>query len=171
VLKLYKTLHSAIDLVIFCILATMVIIVSVQIFTRFVLFYSLPWSEESSRYLFAYLILLGACVGVREGNQICIDIIDTFVKGKSARTLAIIQYLIQITAVSILFYSSLMLIQVGARQISPAMGLKMSTVYMCLPIGFTLIFMEMVVKLACLITGHLPLPGDDQSGDAEAMQP
>lgn len=166
-LSLYRTLHKIIDLVLFAILAAMVAIVSVQIFTRFVLFYSLPWSEELSRYLFAYLILLGACVGVRENNQISIDIIDNFVRGRSARVLAVIQYLVQIVTVAVLFYSAMMLIQVGARQISPAMGLKMSYIYMCFPIGFTLILIELLVKLAGAVSGRLPLPGQAPSAEAE----
>ena len=157
-LTLYKTLHKTIDLVLFAILAAMVIIVSVQIFTRFVLFYSLPWSEELSRYLFAYLILLGACVGVRENNQICIDIIDNFVRGRSARYLAVFQYLVQIAAVAILFYSALMLMKVGARQISPAMGVKMSWIYLCFPVGFTLILIELAVKTVGTVMGRIPLP-------------
>ena len=166
-LSFYKTLHKVIDLVLFVILAAMVVIVSVQIFTRFVLFYSLPWSEELSRYLFAYLILLGACVGVRENNQISIDIIDNFVQGRQARILALVQYLVQIAAVVILFYSSLMLIKVGARQVSPAMGLKMSLIYMCFPIGFSLILIELAVKTVGVISGRLPLPGgrtDEEAG-------
>ena len=166
-LKFYQTLHRVIDVILFTILATMVIIVSVQIFTRFVLFYSLPWSEELSRYLFAYLILLGACVGVRENNQIVIDVIDNFVTGNKARVLTIFQILVQIVAVVILFYCSLMLIKVGARQVSPAMGLKMSYIYMCFPIGFILILLELMVKAAAAITGRLPLAGQSKSEEAE----
>lgn len=169
-LSLYNTLHKVIDLVLFAILAAMVAIVSVQIFTRFVLFYSLPWSEELSRYLFAYLILLGACVGVRENNQISIDIIDNFVKGDQARLLAIAQYLVQIITVVILFYSSLMLMKVGARQISPAMGLKMSHIYMCFPLGFSLILIELSVKTIGAVMGKLPLPGQHQNEEVEGRE-
>ena len=169
-LSLYKTLHKVIDLVLFAILASMVVIVSVQIFTRFVLFYSLPWSEELSRYLFAYLILLGACVGVRENNQISIDVIDNFVKGNNARILAIFQYVVQIAVVAILFYSSLMLMKVGARQVSPAMGLKMSLIYMCFPIGFSLIIIELLVKTAGTVMGGIPLPEGPGKEEAEGRE-
>lgn len=169
-LNLYKTMHKVIDVVLFAILAAMVTIVSVQIFTRFVFFYSLPWSEELSRYLFAYLILLGACVGVRENNQIAIDIIDNFVKEDKVRVLAIVQYLVQIITVAILFYSSLMLMKVGARQISPAMGLKMSHIYMCFPIGFILILIELSVKTIGVVMGKLPLPGQRQKEEAEGRE-
>ena len=151
-------MHGVIDLVLFGILAAMVIIVSAQIVTRYVFFYSLPWSEELSRYLFAYLIFLGACVGVRENNQICIDIIDNFVKGKGAKALVIFQYLVQIAAVCFLFYAAMKLLKVGVRQLSPAMGLRMSWVYMCFPIGFTLILIEMTVKLVGTVLGKIPIP-------------
>ena len=169
-LRLYKTMHKAVDLVLFAILAAMVAIVTVQIFTRFVLFYSLPWSEELSRYLFAHLILLGACVGVRENNQISIDIIDNFVKGRNARFLAVFQCLAQIAAVAILFHSSLMLMKIGARQISPAMGLKMSLIYTCFPIGFGLILIELAVKTVGAASGKLSPAGSPQNESTEGRE-
>jgi TRAP-type C4-dicarboxylate transport system permease small subunit len=97
------------------------------------------------------MVLLGACVGVRNENQIVIDVIDAFVKNKNYRwALAVIQYAIQITAVCFLFYSSVTLVQLGARQRSTALPLLMSTVYMCFPIGYSLILLELVVKFVNL---------------------
>ncbi len=151
---LYRALHRVVDVVLFVILAAMVAIVSVQIFTRFVLFYSLPWSEELSRYLFAYLILLGACVGVREKNQICIDIIDNFVRGRALKPLELFRYIVQLVTVSILLYSSLQLLKVGARQLSPAMGVPMSGIYLCFPIGFGLVLLELLVKTCAVLAGN-----------------
>jgi TRAP-type C4-dicarboxylate transport system permease small subunit len=166
----YKTLHKVIDIILFTILAAMVTIVTAQIFTRFILFYSLPWSEELSRYLFAYLILLGACVGVREKNQIAIDVIDNFIKGNKAAVLAVIQNLIQIAVIIILFYSSLKLMKVGARQMSPAMGVKMSLIYLCFPIGFSLIFLELSLNTAAAIAKVLSLFKPHNSQQAEGRQ-
>ncbi len=163
--SVYKKLHRVIDLGLFGILAAMVVIVTMQIITRFVFFYSLPWSEELSRYLFAYLILVGACVGVRENNQISIDIIDNVVLGRAARPLALFQYLVQIVAVCFLFYAAMMLLKVGARQLSPAMGLRMSWVYMCFPIGFTLILIELLVKFVGTALGRIPVPSDHKSDE------
>jgi TRAP-type C4-dicarboxylate transport system permease small subunit len=100
------------------------------------------------------MVLIGASVGVRNENQIVIDVIDMFVKGRNARkALAVFQYVIQIIAVVLLLYSSITLVQLGARQRSTALAVLMSKVYMCFPIGYSLILIEQSIKFISLLLG------------------
>ena len=144
---IYNALHKAIRFILFAILSFMVIVVTMQIVCRYVFFYSLSWSEELSRYLFVWLILMGAGFGIAENNAICIDIIETIAKGKFKRAIHLIQYVLSLVAVCVLFYSSILLMQLGTRQISPAMNVPMSMVYLCMPIGFILMIFELIIKI------------------------
>ena len=45
-------------------LIVMMVVIVVQVFTRYVIFYSLPWSEELSRYLFVFIVVCGINVAV-----------------------------------------------------------------------------------------------------------
>ncbi len=148
---LYKGIHKIIRLVLLVILSLMVIIVTAQIICRYIFFYSLSWSEELSRYLFAWLILIGACLGIEDRSSICIDVIENVTSGKTKKYIHILQYVISIIAVVILFFSACKLTQLGARQMSPAMGVKMSIIYVCMPIGFILMFLENVIKIIQII--------------------
>ncbi len=146
--KLYKIFQKTIDILLFLLLTVTVISISVQVFTRFVLFYSVSWTEELARYCFIYMVFLGACVGVRDGKQIVLDVIDNFLKGEKAKkTLEIFQYGTQIVAVCLLMWSSIAFLPFGLRQNSIALPILMSTIYICLPIGYGLILLESVIKV------------------------
>lgn len=144
---LYSSLHKAIRGILFAILTLMVIIVTMQILVRHVFFYSLSWSEELSRYLFAWLIMVGACLGIEDRSSICIDVIENLTSGKAKKLIHVLQYVFSLIAIGIMFFASIKFVQLGTRQLSPAMAIPMAFIYICFPIGFVLMALENIVKL------------------------
>ena len=61
----------------------MMTVIFVQTLTRYVVFYSIPWSEELSRYLYVTLTLIGVNLAVTSKQLVRIDIIDQYLKGKN----------------------------------------------------------------------------------------
>lgn len=51
-------------------LLAMIIVVFLQVFFRYVVHYSLPWSEELARYLMTWVVFVGASMGARDGVHI-----------------------------------------------------------------------------------------------------
>ena len=64
-------------------MVVMMTVIFVQTMTRYVVFYSIPWSEELSRYLYVTLTLMGVNLAVTSKQLVRIDIIDNFVKGNT----------------------------------------------------------------------------------------
>ena len=55
--------------------AILVIPVSLQIFSRYTeLIPSYIWTEEMARFLFVWMVMIGAMVGVREGSHFAVDV-------------------------------------------------------------------------------------------------
>ena len=57
-------------------LVVIVLVICAQTFFRYVVFKSLSWSEEVSRFLFAILVSGGICIGIQRDSLIRVDIID-----------------------------------------------------------------------------------------------
>lgn len=129
------------------ILVIMVCAVSLQILTRYVFFYSLSWTEELSRYMFAWLIFLGASIGVGEVIEIRIDFVESVLKSNGRRVLNIFQDLVSLGVSIVFIVSSLQIIKLGAYQLSPALQIKMSYVYICIPIGMVLVGYELISRI------------------------
>ncbi|MGQ0676547.1 MAG: TRAP transporter small permease [Rhodospirillales bacterium] len=70
--------------------AILIIPVSLQIFSRFTgLIPAYIWTEEMARFLFIWMIMIGANVGVREGTHFVVDIFPRLTpRGEAALNLA-----------------------------------------------------------------------------------
>lgn len=116
----------------------MMTVIFVQTLTRYVVFYSIPWSEELSRYLYVTLTLIGVNLAVTSKQLVRIDIIDQYLKGKNGLHLKMLRELLAVLITVVFFYSSFGMIDVSQYQTSPAMGLSMQVMYSILGIGFFL---------------------------------
>ena len=115
----------------------MMTVIFVQTVTRYVVFYSIPWSEELSRYLYVTLTLLGLNLAITCKQLVRIDIIDGFLAGRvSGKVLNIVRQILALLICIIFFYSSFGMIDVSQYQTSPAMGISMQVMYVILGIGF-----------------------------------
>ena len=85
----FGRLQSAVNALTAVILVAIMVIILVQTFTRYVIFYSIPWSEEASRYLFVAMILLGINIGISQNLMVRIDIIDNFLPSGVKKAFAI----------------------------------------------------------------------------------
>mgnify|MGYP004598551153 FL=1 len=126
-------------------LLMMIGVVFLQTFCRFVIFKSLTWSEELSRYLFVAVIALGITLASTDHLFVKIEIIDGYLKGKAKYIVDMIRKGIAIFVSVIFMYSGFKLIEIGGYQISPAMGIPMSILYGIVFVGFVMNFLALVV--------------------------
>ncbi len=68
--RLLRGLDGILDRVTLLLLTILLVVVGAQIFARYVLNHSLFWSEELARYLFIYLVFLGAAIVLRREGHI-----------------------------------------------------------------------------------------------------
>ncbi|RKL61836.1 TRAP transporter small permease [Thermoanaerobacteraceae bacterium SP2] len=99
-----------------------------------------PWTEELSRYLMIWIALLGGAVIVRESGHIGIDIFISFIKSRKAKQIIVtLNYICTILVGIIMLYYGIYVTLENFEQISPALRIAFSWVYMSLPISGTLI--------------------------------
>ena len=120
------------------VLLLMVGVVFLQTFCRFVIFQSLSWSEELSRYLFVVIIVLGMNLAISKHLFVRIEIIDNYLKGKAKMVMNVVRQLIMMFTNMIFVYSAYKLIIVSGYQTSPAMGMPMSILYALIFVGYIL---------------------------------
>lgn len=136
--KVFNTIQKICSFIVSLALLSMIAVVFLQTFCRFVIFRSLPWSEELSRYLFVAVIVMGANLAITNHLFVRIEIIDGYLKGKAAAAMDLVRKMIMIFVNIILVYSSYKLIIIGGYQTSPAMRLPMSLLYSVILVGFIL---------------------------------
>lgn len=137
------------SVILIILMAVMVLDVSWQVFTRFILKDPSSFTEELAGFLLIWIGLLGASYALYSRAHLGIDVLTAKLEGANKRLVEIL-----INVIIILF--SLFILVIGGfrlvnltftlNQISPAIGIPMGYVYLVLPItGILMIFYSLRV--------------------------
>jgi TRAP-type C4-dicarboxylate transport system permease small subunit len=149
-MKLLKWLDAHFEeLFIGIFLFLMVVVIAVQVFMRYIMHNSLPWSEEFSRYCFIWLVYLGVSYAVKQDRHMRIDVVFLALKGKMKIVLAMAGNLMFLFfAVFALIYGyeiTMKLLTWG--QLSPALKIPVGFVYLAGPVGMGLTAIRLIQNL------------------------
>lgn len=140
-----EKLFNGIQLLLGAMLAVMIALVFLNVILRFFFNSGLVWSEEVSRYVFVYVIYLGAIVAMKENAHLGVD---TFIKNcpeKLKWLLFVVGRVIIITVMAILFKGSLAMVIQSSTAKAAATGLPLSVVY-----GIGLVTASAIILIALL---------------------
>lgn len=132
-------LAKANELVMIALTVAMVSLVTYQVFERYVLHYTPPWSEELSVNLMIWFGMLAIAAGVRRRMHISLHYFADKMPKKVQAALEILKYLLILGYVSVLLWQGIILVQLTMPQKSAAMDLPVGYVYLSLPVSAALI--------------------------------
>ena len=147
-----KTLDRGLEAFVAVVMAVLVLDVSWQVFTRFVLRDPSTWTDELATFLLVWVSLLGAAVALRRGAHLGVDYFVERLRPQHRRH-------VQVFAFFCTGVFSLSVMTVGGRilvgrklelgETAPALGIDLGYVYLALPIsGFflTVYSIELLVQ-------------------------
>jgi TRAP-type transport system small permease protein len=108
-----KTFNKIIDNVASGLFLFILALVLAQIFFRFVIRMSVPWTEEISRLTFVYLAFFGGAIALREGTMIVVDTVPNLVKGRAKHLLNLLIYIASLIYILIMFKGSLYMVKLA----------------------------------------------------------
>jgi TRAP-type C4-dicarboxylate transport system permease small subunit len=118
-----------------------IVVVSFQVFNRFLFHLPLAWTEELSRYLFVWLSLLGAVRGVRDKAHIQVDLfLDLFPKKAQLIFDLLINTLVLVLLISVII-SGMEILPMTLRRRAPTMNVSMFYLYVGIPISSALMIL------------------------------
>ena len=83
-IKFRKVLDRVIEFIISILMATITIVIFVQVIMRYFFHQSLIWAEELTLYSMVYIVCLGAAYAVGRGQHLMMDILVTRLKAEHA---------------------------------------------------------------------------------------
>lgn len=72
---LKRGLDQVLDMLMIALVVAITVLVLLQITQRYVEIFSIPWTEEMSRYLFVYLTFIGSALLIKEKGHIVVDVL------------------------------------------------------------------------------------------------
>jgi TRAP-type C4-dicarboxylate transport system permease small subunit len=138
----------------------LVIMVALQVFSRFVIESALPWTEELARLSFIWLCFLGLSVCVFEKSNLGIEFIYNRVGPSGKKSLSIIVEVLMLFLFGIITIFGAKLLVMVSMQISPTMGYNMAYAYLPVQLGGALSFIYTVVNLIDVLGGKYEKRGE-----------
>jgi len=131
--------NSIIDYLLVAIGLIVTLIMSAQIFCRYVLNESIPWSEEVVRYLFIWMTFLGAAIVLREKQQIRVTYFLDLLPNKVRDRVKDIESLLTRSLILVLAILGLIWLMTSNVAISSSTGAPVNMIiYSALPVTMIL---------------------------------
>jgi TRAP-type C4-dicarboxylate transport system permease small subunit len=136
----------------FAFLVIMVILVALQVVTRYLMPTPLPWTEEGARFCVVWLTFIGAAMGIRNHGHFAVEILVQKIP-KPWINYAQIALLIVVGIFSaVLLYNGMMILDVVRHQVSPAIEMSMLWLYLSIPVGALFILIHIAALLGEMLT-------------------
>jgi TRAP-type transport system small permease protein len=146
----WRVLAFAEEAICYSFLVLLVVITSLQVFTRYVLNAPLSWTEEAARMIFTWIIFIGAALIVKRCSHISIDYLAKILPAAPRRWLLLASHAFTLAVVLILAIKGFHLLQITGASESPALGIRWVYVYAAFPIGMSLMAVRYLAALVAV---------------------
>ena len=132
-------------------LAAMLLIEMLAVFSRYVLNNALPWPEEIAKWLMIWLTFLGSPIALRLGAHAAIEVISSALRGRAHQLLLVIVNVLIIFFLLVLVKEGLQISWMARIQVGSATKISYLYTYIAIPIGslFMLSVTSQILVRAC----------------------
>lgn len=129
------------------VLCLIVVLVSIfaQVFCRFLLGFSLIWSEEVGRYLLIWITFTGFGVLAKEKKMMSIMLVVDLLPTKLKIVAKILADLLSITFMVFICYYGFLLVELAMIQLTVVTEIPMGYVYLVIPVGAAFYIIHTIV--------------------------
>jgi len=150
-IKFCAYLEKGTTYLIFAIGFTMVVIMWVHVFARYVFHHSLFWSEELLRYALVYLAMLGASILYKQRQHVGVTLFISKFSQKLQKKTEFFLNLVFLFLSSIIVYQGFKLCWYVKNRPTPALRISQSIPYLSIVVGFLLMLIYCISRIAHLI--------------------
>ena len=133
--RIDRALAKLLDVMLAVLMVGLVGAVFTQVFSRYVIHASVPWTEEVARYLLIYLTFVGAAVAVREHTHLRVDFLVVRLPQVVRRVVGIVMTLGITISGALLVVYGFSYTERSLGTISPAIGESIAWIYAAMPLA------------------------------------
>lgn len=145
--RLMNTLHITSVYAAMLFLAAMTLIISANVFMRYVLNSGLTWAEEVAKLLMVWFTFIAMAAGIKQGLHISLHLLPANLPSGILKILKIIKDLCVLAVALVMLIYGRGLIAFTKQSIMPATQWPGSTLYLILPFAALLIALEAVADI------------------------
>lgn len=122
-------------------------VIGVQVFTRYILNSSTPWSEELSRYINVVSTLAVIGLVTRSEEHIRMDFFDNKLSKKGKIVLGLFSLILEAVFITAILISIIKLLPIANRQMLPGLKIPMSIIFVVSGVGISAAILFCIEKI------------------------
>lgn len=142
--KLRNLASKVAKLIIIFMMAVMSVVIIIQVYFRYVVESSFPWSEELARYLMAWVAFLGSSLGIETGAHVGVELFISLLPKRLHAIVKVITKLAILAFLAAAIKEGCSLCIGVASQRSPALMIPMVWPYLSVPVGCIFMFIQLL---------------------------
>ncbi|MCO5119565.1 MAG: TRAP transporter small permease [Burkholderiaceae bacterium] len=142
----------------------MVVSTCAQVVCRYLLSYSLPWADELARFSLVWMVFVGMVATLARGQHVTADVLLERYRGRMRLIMLTLVDLASILLFGCLLYGGVKLVEMTGTQMTASLGVPKSWIYAALPIGATLMLIELLLQ----IVRRLRQPASDSDAPSDS---
>ena len=151
--KIADILEWVLKKLVIVLIIVMTIIVVIGIFSRYIFLYSIPWTEELSRYLMVWTGFLAFGVAYRKKELISVKLVTGILPPKLFNIAMFVSDILCSVFLVVVIYYGAKLCQMNSYQVSPAARIPMSIIYAAIPLGCIIFLVFVAESVVLFVTG------------------
>lgn len=140
-------LNVAVRWILAALMLVMTVLIGWQVIARFIVGESLTFSEEVSRFVMVWLVLLGAAYAAKNGRLMKVDIVEHMLSGKAKSTVIMVAGVLSIVFYLVLVVFGFFIVSAVSYQMTPATEVSMSIPMAALPVGGLLLIINTIHQM------------------------
>lgn len=142
-----RHVHAFCSLLCTLLLTVMIAIIALQVLLRNVLSIPMPWAEEATVYMMIALAMYGSVFVILEKGHLYVEVLVKNLPFFARQAVTIFVLAIQIIFMGTIIWFSRESLAHAAHVEAISLGISMQVPYMAIPIGFSLMSMELFFQI------------------------
>ncbi|UZP65816.1 TRAP transporter small permease [Desulfovibrio mangrovi] len=165
--KLLKSLNKVLFWISVSSMAVMLVLIFMQVITRYIFNHTFEWSEELARFLFVWVVFLGSALIMGEGGHLAVQLLPRKFEGTAVgHVMNLFINACSYAFILLLLVQGSKMTSVMTFQTAPGLGISMSWVYAIIPVSACLMMLYLIRDT---ITIFKKIRGAGNSQEADAL--
>lgn len=157
-----KALDKSIEYVGSALLLLVTLISIVQVILRYVFDYAIIWGEEGSRFLFIWVVMLGAVLGLSQGKHMIIKVIPSHLPPKVAAWIALPLQLLALVFLCVVAFKGLALLSLTKNDYYVTLPFPVMYAYLAAVVGAALMIFYWLFEIMATIHDLVATPTENE---------
>jgi TRAP-type C4-dicarboxylate transport system permease small subunit len=141
-----RRFFGALEAVLFVLMLALLALISLQVFTRYVLNIGLPWTEEVARMVLVWTVMIGAAIAMDRNEHYAITFIADRLKGVPRLVVLLLVNVIGLVFLFVLVRHGMNYVSSSMTTVYVSTQVARGWIYLALPVGAAIMMVSLVLN-------------------------